>query len=623
MAKKILWIMVSCLMILSLVLTSCGGDDDDTTTPDAGDSGTSADSGGTGDSGDSGDSGNDEGPVSTVTADEDKPQYGGDLVLLRNTDVTTWNPGAVAGRSVDGIYTAMTEQILGVTWEKGPAGSNETNFIGGVEDYRYLAGELCESFETPEVGVWVLHIRQGVHYSYMPGNEASELVGGREMTAEDVAYSIEYMRDNPTSASNFSEPDLMKNVYIERIDDWTIEVHTPVAPTTGYLWIMGGGGVQYVWPKEFLQNYATSTNWYDVTGTGPYIITDYVPGSAVKFIRNDNYWGINPIGPGAGDQLPYPDTMKLQIVPDYSARLAALRTGQADFSTVDLLEPQDFDSIMGTNPDIKYVETITAPQQVAGNINLEDSPFSDVRVRQAMMMAIDHPAIVEEFYDGRAEILDSPARKWYKSIYTPIEEQNETVQKLYGYDVEEALRLLDEAGYGEGFTVDIQMVNSTASETAISLIIDFWEDINITVNPIVLEASIFNSVFWNHDYDTLMLSSLPGGDGSLFVRYSMGYFRGPNTFNMSFVNDPAGTDPVIEHAYDVQCANVMVNYPEADAITKETWKYVLEQAFLIPLPAPWSYRIWQPWVRNYYGSGDIKFGLKWLWIDEEMKAEMK
>jgi peptide/nickel transport system substrate-binding protein len=623
MAKKILWILISCLMVLSLVLTSCGGDDDDVDdTSSSGTEDTSTDS--TDDEEeDDGISISDEGPVSDMEADADKPQYGGELVLLRNTDISTWHPGAAAGQGIDGVYTTMVEQILGITWDKGPAGTNETNFIGGVEDYRYLAGNLVESFETPDVGVWVLHVRQGVHYSYVPGNEASELVGGREMTAEDIAYSIEYMRDNPTSPSSLFEPELMQNLYIERIDEWTIEVHTPKAPTTGYLWIMGGGGVQYVWPKEYLEAYAGSTNWYDVVGTGPYIITDYIPGSAAKFVRNDNYWDVNPVGAGTGDQLPYPDSMKLQIVPDYSARLAALRTGQADFSTVDLLEPQDFDSIQSTNPDIKYVETITAPQQLAGNINLTESPFSDVRVRQAMMMAIDHPAIVEEFYDGRAELLDSPARKWYKSIYTPLEEQNETVQKLYGYDLDEAKDLMDKAGWGDGFEVDVQMTNSTASETAISLLISYLEDLNITINPIVLEPSIFNSVFWNHDYDTMMLSASPGGDGSLFVRYSMGYFRGSNAFNMSFVNDPTGSDPVIEHAYDVQCANVMVNYAEADAITKETWKYVLEQAFLIPLPAPWSYRIWQPWVRNYYGSGDIKFGLKWLWIDEEMKAAMK
>ncbi|MBN2240573.1 MAG: hypothetical protein JW712_12435, partial [Dehalococcoidales bacterium] len=283
---------------------------------------------------------------------------------------------------------------------------------------------------------------------------------------------------------------------------------------------------------------------------------------------------------------------------------------------------EDFNTIIRSNPDIKYAQTIIAPQQVAGDIRKTDSPFSKKEVRHAMMLAINHPEIVEDFYKGQAEYLDSPARKWYKSIYTPLEEQNETVQELYGYNPEKAKQLLADAGYPNGFKIKMEMANSPASETAFSIISEYWSKVGIEVEPVLHEPTVFTNVWIGRTYEDLILSSLPGGDGSLFVRYSMGYFRGPNAFNLSCVNDPVGTDPVIENAYDVQCANVMVNYPAADAITKETWKYVLEQAFLIPMPAPWGYRIWQPWLRNYYGAGATKFWLRWAWIDQDMKNDM-
>ncbi|MBN2240076.1 MAG: exo-alpha-sialidase, partial [Dehalococcoidales bacterium] len=350
----------------------------------------------------------------------DPDRYGGTLTILAGSDITTWNPGAVTCQSA-GQGSYVLEQLLGIDRTKGPAGTGETSYIGGVADYRYLGGNLVESWETPEVGVWVLNIRQGVHFAYHPEQAASQLVGGREMTADDVIASIEYMRDNPVSSLQCSEPSLISNTTCERTGEWQVTVRTPVAPTTAYLWIMGGGGVQYVWPREFLETYATSNNWWDVVGTGPYILDDYVQGSVGRYIRNPNYWDINPCGPGQGEQLPYIEKLNYQIVPDYSTRLAAVRTGKADWSSVDVLEIDDFDMIVRSNPDIKAAQTIIAPQQVAGRVDL-DGPFSKLKVRQAMMLAIDHPTIVSDLYDGRAELIDSPARKWYTTIHTPLEE---------------------------------------------------------------------------------------------------------------------------------------------------------------------------------------------------------
>ncbi len=615
MAKKYLVFMISCLMVLSLVIAACdtkttGG----TVTTD--DKGQTVVVGGDDDVKDVGESG----PIADVEADTDKPKYGGILTLIRGTDVQAWNPLAVMAQGTDGVPSLQVEQILGIDFTKGPAGTGETNYIGGVEDYRYIAGNVAESFETPEVGVWVLNIRQNVYFTNHPDQAASKLVAGRQMTAEDVAYSLEFMRDNPSQSALF-EPTLMQNMVIERTGPWQITVRTPVAPTTGYLWLMGGGGVQYVWPKEFLDTYGKSNNWYDVVGTGPYIIDDYVPGVAMTFIRNDNYWAVNPIGEGKGDRLPYPDGVKFQIIPDYSTRLAAMRTGKADWMWGDTLEQEDYESIIRTYPEIKSVQTIIAPQQLAGNVNL-DTPFANKKVRQAMMMALDHPGIVEDFYKGRAEILDSPARKWYKSIYTPLEEQNATVQALYGYDPEGAKALLVEAGYPDGFKMKVQMQNAPASDTAFAIMKEYMGKVGIELESVVLEPSIFSGVWAGHTYgEDLILSAFPGGDGSFFVRYSMGYFRGPNLFNLSEVNKTYNV-PEIEHAYEVQAQNVMVNYPAADAITKETWKWVLEQAYLIPMPAPWGYRIWQPWLRNYYGASDLKFWVQWAWIDQDMKFDM-
>ena len=618
MTKRLVWLVVSCLMVVSLLIASCGTTDTSEGKITQQDQGQTVTSGG----------GDTEGQLSdptkapVVAVDTDKPQYGGRMTILYNTAPAAWNPGAAAGRGAEQA-SLVIEQILGIDRSRSEAGTGEVSYLGGVPEYTALGGNLAESWETPEVGVWVLNIRQGVHFGYHPDFPASELVGGREMTAEDVAYSIEYMRDNPTSATNFSEPSLIQNTTVERTGPWQITVRTPVAPTTGYLWIMGGGGVQYVWPKEFLEQYATSNDWRDTVGTGPFITDDYVVNSAVKYIKNDNYWDINPCGPGEGDRLPYVDSINWQIIPDLSTRLAAFRAGKADWTFADAtLSIEDYASMMKTNPEMKSVQVITAPMQISGRIDLPDDPFSSKKVRQAMMLAIDHPAIVEDFYNGQAELLDSPSRKWYSTIYTPLEELPAETQELYGYNPEKAKQLLAEAGYPDGFKKTLVMTNNTASEEASAIIKSYLGEVGIDVELQPLEPSLFMSMFWQHKSEDWILNNFAGGDGSFFVRYSMGYFRGPNAFNVSHVNDPPGTNPIIEEAYNNQCEYVMVNYPEADRVTKEAYAYCLEEVFNIPMPAPWGYRIWQPWMKNYYGEYDPKFWLRWAWIDQDLKAEI-
>jgi peptide/nickel transport system substrate-binding protein len=610
--KKILWMLVSCMMVLSLVIASCGPKEEEEAkiTEEGGQVITTKGE----------EEGTQPGKATTVGEAQDKPQYGGKLNIMAAGAPTVWNPGAVTGQGA-GQASIVLEQILGRNWEDGPAGSGKYSFVGGVPEWGAVGGNLAESWEIPGVGVWVLNIRQGVHWGYHPGFPASELVGGREMTAEDVAYSIEYMRDNPNSATNFSEPKLIKNTTVERTGPWQITVKTPVNPTTGYLWIMGGGGVQYVWAKEHLENYATSNEWQDTVGTGPFITDDYVTDVAIKYIRNDNYWDVNPCGPGLGDQLPYIDSINYQIIPDRSTRMAAFRTGKAEIFFMESMNVEEYEQLIKTNPEVESAQLIVDPMKITGRVDRPEDPYSNLKVRQAMMLAIDHPTIVKDFYGGKAELLDSPARKWYSSIYTPLEEFSPDVQEYYGYNLERAKQLMAEAGYPDGFKKELTMVNNTASEEASAILKEYLADIGIDLDLKPIEGGLFMNIFWSGNTDWV-LNSWPGGNGAFFVRYSMGYFRGPNAFNTAHVNNPEGSDPVIEKAFEEQAKYVMVDYAKADEITKAAYKYCIEQAFLITMPAPWGYRVWQPWLKNYYGADDMKFWLRWAWIDEGLKKSL-
>jgi ABC-type transport system substrate-binding protein len=611
--KKFLWIVVSCMMVLSLILASCETAEEGKVEEEEGpgviviteteEVTTSP------------------GEATTVGKVQDKPQYGGKLTIAVGAAPSTWNPGAVKGASAE-QGALVIEQILGRNWEDGAAGTGEFNFVGGVPEWGAVGGNLAESWEIPGVGVWVLHIREGVHWAYHPGSPASELVGGREMTAEDVAYSLEWMRDTPGSAGIVSEPNLYSNMTVERTDQWTITVNTPVSPTTGYLWLMGGGGVMYIWAKEHLDTYATSNEWYNTVGTGPFITDDYVTDVAVKYIRNDNYWDTNPCGPGEGDQLPYIESINYQVIPDRSTRLAGFRTGRIDWMYMDSLNADEYEQMLSTAPDIESAELIIDAMKLNGRVDDPNDPYSKLEVRQAMMLAIDHPSIVNDFYNGKAEYIDSPARKWYPSIYTPLEEYSEEVQEYYGYNLEKAKQLMIDAGYPDGFKKTVYFANSTAAEEASAIFKEYLDDINIDLELQPVEFGIWRGMFWGGDIKDWAMDSWSGGNGSFFVRYSMGYYRGPNVFNMAHVNNPVGSEPTIENFYNEQAKYVMVDYAKADEVTKAAYKYCIEQAFLITMPAQYGYRVWQPWLKNYYGEGDLKFWLQWGWIDQDLKKEL-
>ncbi len=586
--KKITWILISCLMVIALVLASCGpaGEEEEG------------------------------GPVGT-----DEPQYGGKLTIITPTDLTVFGAAALP-RSVQQGGLVL-EQILGLDRTRGSAGTGEGDFGEGVPEFKYVIGQLAESWEAPEVGVWKLKIRQGVHFAYHPDFEASQLVNGREMTAEDVAYSIEYLRDTESSWVNSSEPALIQNTTVERTGPWEITVNTPVAATTGYLWIMGGGGSQFVWPKEMLDKYGTSNEWQDQVGTGPFILNDFTPGSVAKYIRNDNYWDKNPCGRGEGDQLPYIDNIDYLIVPDLSTRLAALRTGKADWTT-EILTREDTETLLTTNPDMQKRQTVLYPIHVGGRVDMPEKPFSKKKVRQAMMLAINHPEIVEDLYDGQADFLYSPASRFNPTVHIPLEEQPEIVQEMYGYNPEKARQFLAEAGYPDGFKTSLVISSQTDHTQAAELLKAYWADVGIDVEIDVNEPSAWTGRWARHQEEDLLMthSIFSGGNADLFVRYSLGYYRGPNVFNISHVNDPPGTDPVIEAAYEKQAENVMVNYPAADKAFRDIVPYILENAFLIQLPAPWGFRVWQPWLKNYYGEGISKFWIQYAWVDQDLKEKM-
>ncbi len=610
MVKRVPWAGISLAMAALMLLISCGPSATSTTPAQTSSPATTT--------------ATTTAPKPTTTAAvSNKPQYGGTINMVGLLNITIFG-AAVSNRGAG--HSGLYEQITYFDRTLSIANGGKLDYSNGATAMTPdVVGALASKWATPDPNTWVLDIRQGVHFSKVPNNPGSDLVNGREMTADDVIASIEFIRDTPSSWASVANPQMEKAMTVEKTGPWQVTVHTPKDPGTAYLWIMGGGGSQFIWPKEWLPKYGTNNDWRVQVGTGPFYISDWVDSSFLLQTRNPNYWDKNPIGPGKGDQLPYPDTLKTLIIPDISTQLAAYRTNKADIGAPGLggnVAREDWNSLHKTNPDIKNYRIMNLPLQIGFRRDKPDLPFKDIRVRQALMMATDMTGIKNGTFGGDAEILASPSSPLFASTYTPLDKLPPETQALYTYSPDKAKQLLKDAGFPNGFKSILTIDSSSQASDMAQIIKAQWIKVGVDVDIQIKEAAVFQNLWTTRSYDQMMMTRNCGGDNALFVRYSFGYFRGTNSYNISYVNDPPGSDPKIEQWFQDEGKYINVDFAAADKVHKDANVYILGQAFLVPTPADYSNRIWQPWIKDYFGEGAAKAYIPYIWVDQALKAQM-
>ena len=129
------------------------------------------------------------------------------------------------------------------------------------------------------------------------------------------------------------------------------------------------------------------------------MLTDYVPGSTLTYEKNPNYWQFDPIHPK--NRLPYLDMVKQLIITDASTQTAALRTGKIDVSSWTSLTLDDALLLMKQRPEMKYRPINGADNQLYFRLDKEELPFTDLKVRQALTLAINQQEIIDEYYNGQ------------------------------------------------------------------------------------------------------------------------------------------------------------------------------------------------------------------------------
>ncbi|MBI4283824.1 MAG: hypothetical protein HY663_05075 [Chloroflexi bacterium] len=620
MKKRNLWLVVSCLMALSLVLAACAPKVVEKKEVAAEKKEVAAEKK---------EVAAEKKEVVTQKKEAPKvavPKYGGGLNVAETADppVGFDNDGQLTVTGKNRYPVDLTNEFLvEPDRTKGPLGTKEYKALQQASNAvpirsEFMAGMLAESWQIIPPDTFKFKIRKGVHWQ----NKAP--TNGAELTPDDVVYSFQLWWGRPGTPIPVSYPylaymgtpeEVAKAVYIDPDDPWTVVVKTK--PN-----MMGPALERFVTdhivPKALgpIEGKGFST-WRGVVGTGPFYLTDYVSGSSLTYERNPNYWGKDALHPE--NQLPYVGNVRISIIPDTSTRIAALRTGKLDILQSIVLD--DAESLWKTDPRLPWDKLLTTGRKLS--MRHDVAPFNNVNVRRAMMMAINPDEIIKEYYKGEAIKFYSPVYPILeqREIWIPLEEMPRSVQELYEYHPDKAKQILTQEGYPKGFTTSI--ILSSVDEESIdltSMVASYWAKVGVTLNLDIKEPAVFAAMQRGRTYkDGTFGAPAAGTDLTKFLTYRVG-----GGFNYAMVNDP-----FIEKLAPKAVA-LYFDVPGLARLYKEekVMEYIHGNALLISLPAPYLYTFWHPWVGGYWGEQNTNFFTrvgaagKYAWIDQDLKKAM-
>jgi peptide/nickel transport system substrate-binding protein len=545
--------------------------------------------------------------VPATTPVTEVPKYGGSIVVATLADPNGFDPGVISSLLTTSVQMT-NEYLLQADWAKGPAGTGQTDWrMGPLGRVDILTGMLAESWELPDKETIIFHIRKGIHWHNKPP------MNGREFTAEDAAWSLNREWANPKAYFQSNNVKEDWPISIKALDKYTLELKVPATVQGLHLNIEGLRGP--IMPREVVEKFGDMQDWRNSSGTGPWTLTDFVSGSSLTYVRNADYWMKDPVGSGKGNQLPYADGVKVLIIPDPSTTLAAFRTGKISYLPARALE--DFTELSKANPQLKYNEVLGETYIPVGREDKADLPFKDLRVRQAMNLAVDQPGILKNYYQGRGQLLgwpfyDTPA---HRDLYMPLKDMPQNVQELFTYNPDKAKKLA-EAGYPNGFKTNIVCRNVDVD--VVSIVKEQLAKVGIDMEIKVLETGVFTSVNRGRTQDQMLYKETK----MYFNPWKMAEVRKESFDNLAYFEAPE-TRAVYNQV------NLYVGKDDSKwmKLIKDITPFMLEQSWGIWMPVSYKYTMWWPWVKNFNGEQQMSFAkpfefTQYVWIDQAMKKSL-
>ena len=436
-------------------------------------------------------------PIGNVEKTDTEPDAagshkGGTLTLSCNTEVTT------------GLFTHDLSSWQALEMMQPVYETLFRNVDGDIQPC------LATGYEAdPDAMTYTIHLRDDVTFH-----------DGSKFNAEVVKWNLEYYRDVASRGMYY----LANLDNVEVVDEYTVKLNltswdiTIIPSLTIY---PGNMTSKEAWEKNG-QDYLNETK---PIGTGPYELESWEYNVNKVFVRNENYWGGEPNF----------DKVEIKMINDDLVVTAALKTGEIDMvinGSPSLYGQIDYDVQM------REFVAFDQLQNIVFSATNPDSPFSDLRVRQAVCYALDTAAFNEAFQYGAGTVTNQfgvPGDRFY----------NDSLTGVYDYDLEKAKSLMEEAGYADGFTCPLYYVGIPTQTDVAAAIQDALLPLNITLE---LHGGTVEYAEWMWYFDEGILVHMMGLPVDLAPQFVSNFKIGATGFGQNAIIHTEELDAIIDGA---------------------------------------------------------------------------
>ncbi|ULO09057.1 ABC transporter substrate-binding protein [Paenibacillus sp. 19GGS1-52] len=345
------------------------------------------------------------------------------------------------------------------------------------------APSLATDWTPSEDGLtWIINLRDDVKWS-----------DGEAFTADDVVYTFnKIVLNKDLGAANSSNFVAVKEV--TKVSDTQVKfvLTQPWSSLPNYLAWFAKILPEHIFAGHDNPWELTSFNKENPVGTGAYVLAKYSPGQSVELERNPDFFE------GKANIA----KIVFQIVPDMNSQVAQMMSGSLSLLTVE--DPNLLDKLKA-NANLTVSE-VSDNNYYWAAVNQRQDRFKDVKVRQALLYAIDRDAIITGVLKGYGKPATGPIAPLQEKYY-------DSNVKTYEYDPAKAKELLKEAGYEEGSDGFMQKdgkvfeLNMPAGQYGVllqtsQLVQQYWEAIGIKVDLKVMDWNTYvEKVVQNHEFD--------------------------------------------------------------------------------------------------------------------------
>ena len=527
------------------------------------------------------------GPAASSARGNTQPQPGGTLVpYMMNNSPLDPHKASAGAQSV--VAPVMSRPFRFKT-------EPDTNSFA---DHN-LENDLGMSAESPDAITWTIKLRTDAKFQ----NVAP--VNGHAVQAEDIKATFTRALDPATNNPNRGSLNMIDAAQIQApaTDTVVFKLNYPYAP---FQRTLASPAYSWIFPREVL------TGGYDPTkqviGSGPFMADSFTPDVAYAYKKNPDWFD--------GGGRPYVDALKFAIIPDAAQRLAQFSAGNLDELIID--DPFDFATAKQQSPQAATFKALySRPNPIYLQLGDPSSPFQDIRVRQALSMAIDRDALAKTIYGGDAlQTVFVPAYMGKWAVL--IKDLDANTAQYYKYNPAQAKQLLQAAGAAE---LQLRFGYIGTGPFSTPAYIKLAQSTASMLNEVGIKT-----VLVNQDYNRDFIDSGKGSRQGYFDKdfvlfggigvytesdeYLFTYFHSKSTGNQEHLNDP-NLDAMIDKERTIVDENARFK------AVVDIQKYLASKLYAVPTTDGYEYVLIQPRVQNYLytnslGKGTETYASIWL-----------